>query len=103
MFHREVGKFMEGYVRPDAVVLSETAIVPEKNPISPPPNQFTHELTRSQPFYFTGAQQKTPSEGQFPAGTKVVLLRYDHGRYCRVADGRGLYVEIEYESLKKLS
>jgi hypothetical protein len=94
---------MGSYIRPEAVVLGETAVVPEKNLISPAPNQFTHELTRSQPFYFTRAQQKTPSEGQFPAGTQVVLLRYDGGHYCRVADERGLYVEIEYDSLKKLS
>jgi hypothetical protein len=93
---------MEGFVRPKAVVLPENATVPDRNLISPPPNQFTHELTRPQPFYFAAAQQATPPDGQFPAGTKVVLLVYDGGRYCRVADGQGLYVEVEYDSLKKL-
>jgi hypothetical protein len=93
---------MEGFVRPKAVVLPENTIVPERNLISPAPNQFTHELTRPQPFYFTGAQQAAPPDGQFPAGTKVVLLVYDGGTYCRVADRQGLYVEIEYDSLKKL-
>jgi hypothetical protein len=93
---------MEGFIRPDAVVLGENAIVPEKNLISPAPNQLTHELLRPQPFYFTGAQQATQPDGLFSSGTKVVLLVYDGGKYCRVADRQGLYVEIEYDSLKKL-
>jgi hypothetical protein len=93
---------MEGFIRPEAVVLPENASVPDKNLISPPPNQFTHELTRPQPFYFTEVQQGMPPNGQFLARTKVVLLVYEGGIYCRVADGRGLYVNIEYDSLKKL-
>jgi hypothetical protein len=94
---------MEGYfLRPDAVVLSENAMVPDRNIISPAPNQFTHELTRPQPFYFDGAQQGAPPNGEFRGGTKVVLLVYNGGKYCRVADKQGLYVEIEYDSLKKL-
>jgi hypothetical protein len=93
---------MEGFVRPDAVVLGENAMVPDRNIISPAPNQFTHELTRSQPFYFTGAEQATSPNGRFPARTKVVLLRYEGGNYCHVVDGQGLYVEVEYDSLRKL-
>lgn len=93
---------MKGFVRPEAVVLGENAIVPERNLISPAPNQFTHKLTQPQHYYFTGAQKGVPADGQFPTGTKVVLLVYDGGSYCRVADERGLYVEIEYDSLEKL-
>ena len=93
---------MERFIRPEAVVLPESARVPDRNLISPAPNQFTHELIRPQPFYFIGAQQATPPDGQFAAGTKVVLLVYDGGTYCRVADGQGLYVEIEYDSLREL-
>lgn len=93
---------MEGFVRPDAVVLGENSIVPERNIISPAPNQFTHELTRSQPFYFAEAQRAGQPSGRFPAGTKVVLLVYDGGDYCRIADGQGLYVEIEHDGLKRL-
>ena len=80
----------------------EDAIVPDKNLISPAPNQFTHELIRPQPFYFTGAQQAGNPDGQLPAGTRVTLLVYNGGSYCRVVDGQGLYVEIEYNSLRKL-
>jgi hypothetical protein len=93
---------MEGFTRPDAVVLPESAMIPDQNLISPAPNQFTHELIRPQPYYFTGAQRAVAPDGQFLAGTKVVLLVYDGGTYCRVADGQGLYVEIEFDSLKKL-
>ena len=93
---------MEGFVRPDAVVLPENAIVPDKNFISPAPNQFTHELIRPQSFFFTGAQQVGQPNGQFPAGTRVTLLVYNGGNYCRVVDEQGLYVEIEYNNLRKL-
>ncbi len=42
---REGSKFMEGFMRPDAVVLGDNAMVANMNVISPAPNQFTHELT----------------------------------------------------------
>ena len=77
-------------------------MVPDKNIIRPAPNQFTHELTRAQPFYFDGAQQGRPPDGELPAGAKVVLLLHDGGAYCRVADGRGLYVEVEHDALRRL-
>jgi hypothetical protein len=93
---------VEGFVRPDAVVLGNNAVVPEENIISPAPNQFTHELTRLQPFYFSVPEQATKPSGELPVGTKVVLLVYEGGKYCRVVDGQGLYVDIEYEGLKRL-
>lgn len=91
---------MRGFIRPDAVVLPESAVVPDKNVIKPAPNRFTHELARAAPFYFDGAQQGRPPDGELPAGTKVLLLVHDDDDpYCRVANSRGLYVEIKYESL----
>jgi hypothetical protein len=94
---------MENVIKPKAVVLPEESFVPDENIISPPPNQFTHRLAESQPYYFHGAQQAMPPNGEFPAGTKVVLMARDGGNnYCRVADGRGLYAEIEFGSLEKL-
>lgn len=77
-------------------------MVPDKNIIRPAPNQYTHELTRAQPFYFDGAQQGRQPDGELPAGAKVVLLFHDGGAYCHVADGRGLYVEVEYDALRRL-
>jgi len=92
----------EGFVRPEAEVLAAKALVPGQNLIAPAPNQFTHEVARAQPYYFTGAQSGMAADGEFSAGTKVVLLLHDGGVYCRAADGRGLYVETEYDSLRKL-
>jgi hypothetical protein len=92
----------EGFARPEAEVLAEKALIPGPNLIAPAPNQFTHEVARAQPYYFTGAQSGMAPDGEFSAGTLVVLLLHDGGVYCRVADGRGLYVETEYDSLRKL-
>ena len=95
-------KIMEQFIKPKAEILSEESLIPDKNTISPPPNQFTHKLKDSQSFYYIGAMQGSPPDGEFPAGTKVVLLRYDGGSYCRVADEQGLYAEIQFDSLKEL-
>lgn len=90
------------FLRPEARVLPDEALIPIKNLISPAPNQFTHELTRAQPFYYAGAQAGTAPDGVLPANTKVTLLVHDGGAYCWVVDSRGLYVEIEHNSLRKL-
>jgi hypothetical protein len=92
----------EGFVRPEVIVLSGQAVIPAGNLIAPAPNQFTHQLTRAQPIYFAGAEQGTDPNGELPAATRVVLLVYDGGAHCRVVDGQGLYVEVEYDSLKRL-
>lgn len=92
----------EGFVRPEVIVLSGQALIPAENLIAPAPNQFTHQLTRAQPIYFAGAGQGTELDGELPAATLVVLLVYDGGATCRVVDGQGLYVEVEYDSLEKL-
>ena len=94
---------MKGFVRPDAVVLPESAVVPDKNIIRPAPNQFTHELARAQPFYFDESRRGGPPDGELPEGTRVVLLVHDEGApFCHVVDGRGLYVGIEYDALKRV-
>lgn len=93
---------MKGFIRPKFVILPENSIVPDENVITPPPNQFTHELTRAEPFYFTGPQQGRPADGQLLQGARAVLLVYDGGSYCRVADESGLYVVVKYDSLKKI-
>jgi len=93
---------MEHIIRPKAVVLSDSALIPDDNLIVPPPNQFTHEVKRAQPYYYAGAQQGSPPDGEFAEGTNVVLLVYDGGQYCRVADGQGIYAEIKHDSLRRL-
>lgn len=92
---------MKGFVSPEATILDESAIVPDENLISPPPNQFTHQLKRSQPYFFSAIGKSKQSDGEFSAGTKVLLIR-KVGDHCRVADEQGLCVEIECDSLKEL-
>ena len=92
---------MEGFKRPDAVVLPDEAMVPPANLIRPAPNRFTHVLPRAEPFHFAehpagGARP----DGELPAGTKVVLLLHDGGPTCRVVDGRGLYVQVRFAALE---
>ena len=93
---------MKGFETPQAQVVDETAVVPDANLIKPAPNQFTHQLSREEPYFYQGAQRGRPPDGTFSSGTKVVLMVYDGGAYCRVADSRGLYVETGYEALANL-
>jgi len=83
-------------------VLADSALVPAKNIILPPPNQFSHKINEPQPFYLTDVQESGPPDGRLEAGTKVILLVHDGGDYCRVADGRGLYVQTRFDGLQKL-
>jgi hypothetical protein len=92
----------ERYLRPESQVLSEGSLVPPENQIDPAPNHFTHQLVATEPFYFRSESESTAPDGQLEAGTKVLLVRYDGGARCRVADGRGLYVETTYSNLTEL-
>jgi hypothetical protein len=87
--------------RPDAVVLGEGALVPERNVVKPPPNRFTHELLSNEPYRFDRPHRAEEPDGVLPSGTRVVLL-VDGDDRCRVVDGRGLYVEVRRASLRKL-
>ena len=94
---------MDHMLRPKATVLPESAIVPDRNIIQPPPTEFTHEVIAEQPYYYKGPQQAAPPEGKFPAGTKVALLTHDGGSVCRVVDGRGLCAATAFNGLRPLS
>lgn len=87
-------------LRPKAVVLEDTTLIPEHRLITPPPDQFTHEVRRAQPYYYE--QTSGPPDGQFAAGARVVLMGYDGGAYCRVVDSRGLYVATAFAGLRRL-
>ncbi len=87
-------------LRPTPVILRDAALVPKHRLVKPAPNQFTHELSRAQPYYYAGARGSP--DGKFRAGTRVVLMVYDGGQYCRVIDARGLYVETAYSGLRHL-
>jgi hypothetical protein len=87
-------------LRPKAVVLENEALVPRRNVIKPPPNQFTHKVKRSQPFFYEDPRDEP--DGEFEEGTPVVLMVYHGGAPCRVVDGHGLYVETAYGGLHRL-
>jgi hypothetical protein len=89
--------------RPKAMVLPPSAVIPAKNLIVPPPNQFTHEVAQAAPYYYDEPGQEHPPDGKFAQGTPVVLLACEESGLCRVADGRGLYVVIPSDSLRKLA
>jgi hypothetical protein len=88
--------------RPDAVVLGEEALVPERNVVRPPPNRFTHELLVDEPYRLDRPERTDEPDGVLPARTQVVLLVEGPDR-CRVVDGSGLYVEVRRASLRELS
>jgi hypothetical protein len=79
--------------------LKRSALIPAENLIKPPPSRFTHELIRSQPYYYTRGSSEP--DGMFAAGTRVVLLEHG-GEYCRVADAQGLSVETACGGLRAL-
>jgi hypothetical protein len=92
---------MERMLRPEAVVVQESALVPRGALVRPPPNQFTHVVRKRQPFYY-GARTGARADGEFPKGTKVVLMVYRGGKTCRVVDRQGLYVLTAFEGLRRL-
>lgn len=92
---------MDRMLRPEPVVVPDSALVPPANHVRPPPNQFTHEVRKDQAYYYGTKAGKEP-DGEFTSGTKVVLMVRDKGKMCRVVDGRGLYVLTAFDGLKKL-
>ena len=92
---------VDNVIRPNAVVLPDSAQVPDRNVVKPPPNQFTHELVAEQPYYYMGVDQAAPPDGAFAIGAQVVILRRDAAE-CWVVDGRGLYVATVCAGLRAL-
>jgi hypothetical protein len=88
----------EGFLRPEAEILSESSLVPDANQVRPAPTRFTHEVVDATPFFY-GAHGDQAA-GELPAGTRVVLLREGEDGRCWVVDGRGLYVAIACASLR---
>jgi len=93
---------MDRMIRPRAIVLPDSAQVPDQNVIEPVPNQFTHEVQSQQPYHYVVPPPTVPPAGEFAPGTKVVLLVHDGGPLCHVADARGLYVATAIAGLRKL-
>lgn len=92
---------MDRVRRPKATVLSDSALVPQKN-LEAPPSHFTHEVIAEQPYYYT-ARLPAASAGMFAAGTKVKLHGKASGQMCRVVDARGLRVMTACRGLRPLA
>ena len=87
-----------GVLRPAAEVLGADSLVPAANFVQPPPDQFSHELTRDEPYRF-GADPTASPDGELQRGTPVLVIVND-GHHARVIDERGLYVQVRSESLR---
>ena len=68
-------------------------------PSTAPSHDFTHTLTRDEPYYLTGPQQGRPPEGTLKAGSKVNLLE-SAGSYARVATEDGTTAWVAAGALK---
>jgi hypothetical protein len=93
---------MKGMLRPAQTVMPDSALEPEADVVSPPPNRFTHVVRQRQPFY-VGSVLKGEAGGMMAAGAKVVLMVRGRGDVCRVIDRRGRYVTTSCKGLRRLS
>jgi hypothetical protein len=93
---------MKGMKRPEVAILPEGAVVPPIDRITPAPNQFTHEIVGTQPFYFSSTPDGAPPNGEFEPGTKVTRLVDDGRAMCGVVDARGLYVRTACSGLRRI-
>ena len=93
---------MKGMVRPAQAVVPASALEPEADVVSPPPNRFTHVVRSRQPFY-VGSVLRGEAAGVLPAGAKVVLMVRGRGDVCRVIDRRGRYVVTSCKGLEPLT
>jgi len=93
---------MGDMLRPKPTVLPDSALVPDRNIVKPPPTKFTHELIREQPYYYIGPQQAAPPDGSFAAGTRLKLLADEGEAMCQVVDCRGLSVVTASKGLRPL-
>ena len=73
---QERGTDMGEFLRPKAEILPDRALIPAPNLISPPPDQFTHELTRDQPYFYS-SPAPSGADGTLPTGTRVLLMRQE--------------------------
>jgi hypothetical protein len=88
-----------GVLRPTPRVLAPDALVPAANLVEPPPDHFSHELDRDEPYRF-GTDASASPDGEFQRGTPVLVIA-DDGHHAHVIDERGLYVQVRSASLRE--
>ena len=82
----------------EACYVEFAGAAPSTAPSTGPSQEFTHALTRDEPYYLTGPQQGRPPEGTLKAGTKVKLME-SAGSYSRVAAENGTTAWVATDSL----
>jgi hypothetical protein len=93
---------VDQFLRPNAVVLPESATIPEANLVLPAPDAFSHRVARAQPYFYAVPRRARAPDGTFDAGTQVLVLKSTRGRWCHVADARGLRVVTARDGLEEL-
>ncbi len=61
-------------------------------------DQFSHEVTRDEPYYRTSPAQARPPDGTFKAGMKVALIE-NAGSYSRVVSEHGIAAYVATDAL----
>jgi hypothetical protein len=90
-------------LRPDFVVLGDDALVPGPGVVTPPPERFTHELVRDEPYWFGVVSERRGDrepDGVLAAGTPVVVIGTSGGR-SRVVDASGMLVEVPAAAVRE--
>ncbi len=93
---------MEHFIRPKATVLPDSATIPDANLIRPAPDRFSHRVRAPQPYYYASPRNDDAPDGTFDTGAEVVVLSHAGGRWCHVADARGLHVVTAFDGLQAL-
>lgn len=88
------------FLRPDPVVLDDSAVVPPENLVSPPPREFTHVLNAPTDYFYARGRKQGAPDGRLDAGTRVLVVARDDAGRCRVVDRRGLSVYLACSALR---
>lgn len=93
---------MPRMLRPKAVVLPDSALVPSANQ-GTPPKRFTHQVVAEQPFHYAAPPPgAAASDGRFAPGTKLLMLERGDGPLCWVQDGQGVCAWTAFAGLRAL-
>ena len=76
-------------------------MIPDRNLIWPPPNQFTNQVIAKQSYFYATPNENTAADGVFEPGTAVVLMLHIGCKYGHVVNGHGLYVVTLFEALRR--
>ncbi|MEP6501899.1 MAG: hypothetical protein ABJD97_01095 [Betaproteobacteria bacterium] len=88
-------------LRPKALVLPDSALVPEAE-LKAPSKRFTHQVVAEQAFHHAPARPDVAPDGRFAPGTRLILLEHGDGPLCLVQDGQGMRAVTAFAGLRAL-